>query len=172
MRLLRLAKERSGARIIFEVNPETLPPARRSFDMLDDFVAYGQLPPAFDLHCELMSLPIALGLRMADLPGPVPYLQPDEQRVKHWRQRLAALPRPLVGLAWAGRPTHHNDANRSFNLSGLAGLAIPGVSFVAIQKGPAAAQAKTPPGGMLSPPSAPRLMISTILRPFSASSTS
>lgn len=148
MRLLRLAKERSGARIIFEVNPETLPLARRSFDMVDDFVAYGQLPPAFDLHCELMSLPIALGLRMADLPGPVPYLQPDEQRVKHWRQRLAALPRPLVGLAWAGRPTHHNDANRSFNLSGLAGLAIPGVSFVAIQKGPAAAQAKTPPGGM------------------------
>jgi len=148
LRLVRLAKARSGARVILEVNPETLALARRSLDMLDGIVARGQLPPAFDVHCELMSLPMALGLELSDLPGPVPYLKPDAARVAHWRRRLAALPRPVVALAWAGRPTHPNDANRSIDLAGLAPLAASGVSFVAIQKGPAAAQASAPPAGM------------------------
>ena len=53
-----------------------------------------------------------------------------------------------MALAWAGRPTHPNNANRSLDLAGLAALAVPGVSFVSIQKGSAAAQAKTPPAGM------------------------
>jgi len=61
---------------------------------------------------------------------------------------LADLPRPLVALVWAGRPTHFNDANRSLALSELAPLALPGVTFLSIQKGPAAAQALSPPPGM------------------------
>ena len=148
LRLVRLAKQRSGARVVLEISPETMPLAQRSLDMLDAIVPYGQLPPAFDVHCELMSLPLALGLQLADLPGPVPYLKPDETRLKRWRDRLAALPRPLVALAWAGRPTHPNDANRSVDLASLAPLAAAGGSFVSIQKGPAAAQAETPPAGM------------------------
>jgi hypothetical protein len=148
MRLVRLAKERSGARIILEVNPETLNLAERSLDILDGIVPRGQLPPAFDVHCQLMSLPLALGLRLEDLPGPMPYLRPDENRLKRWRKRLAALPRPVVALAWAGRPAHPNDANRSLDLASLAPLAAAKGSFVSIQKGPAAAQANTPPAGM------------------------
>lgn len=47
-----------------------------------------------------------------------------------------------------GRPTHLNDANRSLSLSMLAPLAMPGVTFLALQKGPAEVQAATPPPGM------------------------
>ncbi|WP_328514360.1 glycosyltransferase family 9 protein, partial [Ralstonia solanacearum] len=60
----------------------------------------------------------------------------------------AALPRPLVALVWAGRPTHCNDANRSLTLARLAPLAHPGITFLSIQKGPAAAQSADPPPGM------------------------
>jgi hypothetical protein len=147
IRLVRQAQERSHARIILEVNQETLALARRSLNGLE-IVPRGQLPPAFDVHCELMSLPMALGLQLSDLPGPIPYLLPDPVLVKHWQQRLSALPRPLVALTWAGRPAHPNDANRSTSLDTFAPLAASGAHFIAIQKGPAAAQAAMPPAGM------------------------
>jgi FkbM family methyltransferase len=147
MRLVRQAKEKSGARVILEVNAETLSLARR-MEGYDDIIARGSLPPAFDFHCEMMSLPMALGLKPDDLPGPMPYLSADPQRVTHWQQRLEGLPRPLVALVWAGRPTHVNDANRSLSLDHLAPLAVPGITFVSIQKGPAETQAMSPPAGM------------------------
>jgi hypothetical protein len=148
LRLVAMAKQRSGACVVAEINAETLPLARRGRLGADDFVARGELPPDFDLHCELMGLPAVLGLQPSDLPGPIPYLLPDPDRLAKWRARLAELRRPVVALTWAGRPTHPNDANRSLSLATLAPLAMPGVSFVAIQKGRAAAQAASPPAGM------------------------
>ncbi|CAE6813202.1 hypothetical protein R75465_05491 [Paraburkholderia aspalathi] len=147
MRMVPWAKARSGARVVLEVNAEILPLAQRS-QGFDDIVARGSLPPAFDLHCEMMSLPMAMGLTLSDLPGQVPYLSADPQRCSKWRGRLADLPRPLVALVWAGRPTHFNDANRSITLAQLAPLARRNVTFLSIQKGPVATQATAPPPGM------------------------
>ncbi len=147
MRLVPRAKARSGARVVLEINAETLPLAQRSAGF-DEIVSRGTLPPAFDMHCEMMSLPMALGLKLEDLPGTMPYLSADPLRLDHWRKRLADLPRPLVALVWAGRPTHFNDANRSMSLAQLAPLAHTGATFVSIQKGPAHVQAATPPEGM------------------------
>ncbi len=148
LQLLYLTKERSQAKIILEINPETLPLAKRSLTMVDRFVPRGELPPPFDVHCELMSLPAALGLQLIDLPGPTPYLLPDPGRLVKWRKRLAGLSRPIVAVNWAGRPSHFNDANRSMALATLAPLAASKTSFVAIQKGPAADQAKAALAGM------------------------
>ena len=54
-----------------------------------------------------------------------------------------------MGIAWAGRPTHPNDRNRSLKLGAFAPLAqLAGVRFVSLQKGEAAAEAKSPPEGM------------------------
>ncbi|MNX63235.1 Beta-barrel assembly-enhancing protease [compost metagenome] len=146
IRLVSAARARSGARVVLEVHSDLLPIARRLVG--SDAFPRGQVPPPFDEHCELMSLPMAIGLRMADLPGQVGYLSADESRVAKWRQRLAGLPRPWVALAWAGRPTHSNDANRSLALADMAPLALPGITYLAIQKGPAASQAAAPPPGM------------------------
>lgn len=147
LRMVPWARSRSGARVVLQTMPEVLPLARRAGGF-DEIVARDDLPPAFDVHCEMMSLPMALGLSMADLPGQVPYLRADPERVALWRGRLGALPRPWVALVWAGRPTHQNDANRSLALSALAPLARSGASFVSLQKGDAAAQAAAPPAGM------------------------
>ncbi|MGE8658954.1 MAG: tetratricopeptide repeat protein [Achromobacter sp.] len=147
LQLVALARERSGARVILEVKEACLALARRAGGF-DDILAAGAAPPAFDCHCELMSLPLALGLRLADLPARTAYLHADPERVAHWRARLAPLPRPLVGLVWAGRPDHPRDRQRSLALAELAALAQPGVTFIGLQQGDAAAQAGTPVPGM------------------------
>lgn len=147
IRMVPWAKARSVARLILEIAPEILSLARRT-EGFDQIITRGTLPPAFDVHCEMMSLPMVMGLTFADLPGKIPYLAPDPQRLARWRRRLAKLPRPLVALVWSGRPEHHNDANRSTTLSGFAPLALPGITFLAVQKGPKAAEAKAPPLGM------------------------
>lgn len=147
LQLLTLARARSGAHIILEVKEACHALARRGGGF-DQIIIAGTVPPAFDYHCELMSLPQALGLRLADLPANTAYLRPDPVRVAHWRARLARLPRPLVGLVWAGRPTHPNDALRSLALADLAPLAQPGITFLGLQQGDAAAQAATPVPGM------------------------
>jgi hypothetical protein len=147
IRLVAAAAAKSAARIVLEVNAESLALARRGFPEFQ-IIRRGELPPPFDLHCEMMSLPMALNLQLADLPGRIPYLQPDPARRAHWQARLRDLPRPLIALAWAGRPVHPNDANRSITLAQFAPLAATGATFLAIQKGPAAAQAQTPLPGM------------------------
>lgn len=147
LRLVQQAQARSGAHVVLEVNQESYNLAR-GVSGYHQLLPRGTLPPHFDFHCELMSLPAALGLQLSDLPGQMPYLFADPARVEKWRTRLANLPRPLVGLVWAGRPTHNNDKNRSLALSDMSPLAQEGITFLALQKGPAAEQAATPPPGM------------------------
>ncbi len=147
LRMVAWARQRSGARVVLQVAAPCHMLAARAAGH-DQIIVEGSLPPPFDYHCELMSLPLALGLQMSDLPGAMPYLAADPARVDTWRQRLADLPRPLVGLVWAGRPSHANDARRSLSLAELAPLARPGISFLGLQKGPAAEQAMLAPPGM------------------------
>jgi hypothetical protein len=147
LRMVPWAHQRSGARVVLQINEEQLPFARRAGGF-DEILPRGALPPPFDLHCEMMSLPMAMNLQLTDLPGKIPYLSADAARVEHWRKRLAPLPGPRVALFWSGRPTHFNDAARSMSLEDLAPLAMPGVTFLSMQKGDKAAQTQRPPAGM------------------------
>jgi hypothetical protein len=107
-------------------------------------------PPEFDTYCSLVSLPGVLGTTLASVPDRVPYVRADDARIAAWRERLDGDRGSLrVGLVWAGNPTHEKDAERSCRLTDLAPLAqIANVTFYSLQKGDAAAQAKSPPAGM------------------------
>jgi len=100
--------------------------------------------PAFVAHCPLSSLPRLAGTRGDAIPAAIPYVRADPERVAFWAERLDALLPPQyrrIGIVWAGRPTHHNDRNRSTALASFAPLTdIPGVALVSLQKGPAQAQ--------------------------------
>jgi len=118
-------------------------------------VAHGEKLPKFDLHCPLLSLPLAFGTTLATIPAAVPYLRADLAQTEAWRRRLAALPGLRVGVAWAGgmRPfdplLRAIDLRRSMTLGQFAPLAaLPGVSLVSLQKGEPASQMRTPPAGM------------------------
>lgn len=135
-------------RVVLEVH-KPLTGLLRQLDGVAEVVAIGDPLPAHDLRCPMMSLPLALGLRRAtDIPSTVPYLRADPARVAAWRARVADLPGRRVGVVWAGNPERMRmDRRRSVTVAALAPLAaVPGVSLVSLQKGPAAGQ--LPPGMM------------------------
>ena len=91
----------------------------------------------------LSELPRLAGTRADNIPATGAYLAAEPGAVAAWRARLDAIaPRPArrVGLVWAGRPTHPNDASRSAPPESLTALArVPGVTLIGLQHGPAAA---------------------------------
>jgi Flp pilus assembly protein TadD len=96
--------------------------------------------PEYAAYCVLSGLPRLHGTRIDNVPADVPYLRADPKRVERWRARIARLlPRGhrAVGIAWAGRPTHSNDRNRSAKLRYYRPIFdVPDTAFFAIQKGP------------------------------------
>jgi hypothetical protein len=125
---------RAGANVVLEVQPE-LKGLLAGLDSVASIVARGEALPAFDLHCPLASLPLACKTEPSNVPAEIPYLRASEQRIAQWWPRLESLPQPRIALAWSGRATHRNDRNRSISLAQLEPLlAIPGASFVSIQR--------------------------------------
>ncbi|QOG22844.1 MULTISPECIES: tetratricopeptide repeat protein [Bradyrhizobium] len=138
-------------RVVLEVQRALLPllaPLLAELPGLQSIVALGDPLPTFDLHCPLLSLPRALGTTLETIPREVPYLQAAPQSAAAWRQRVGQLDGLRVGLVWAGNQTMSGDQRRSVSLDRFSELAdLPGVSFVSLQKGPAASQ--SPPTGLV-----------------------
>jgi len=136
-----------GRRVVLEVQ-RPLAALLRCLPGIEQVVAQGDPLPHFDLHCPLLSVPHRLGSTLETLPT-APYVAADPARIAAWRKRVESLEGLKVGLVWAGNPTMAADRRRSVRLDRLAPLGrIPGISFVSLQKGPAAAQAAQPPAGM------------------------
>jgi tetratricopeptide (TPR) repeat protein len=110
---------RGGAKVVCEVQGE-LRSLLSQFDCVD-VIAEGEPLPAFDVHCPLLSLPLACGTRLETIPAPVAYLAASAERLARWRDRVPR-DRPNVGFVWSGSRAHKNDANRSIPLSKLAAL--------------------------------------------------
>jgi hypothetical protein len=102
-----------------------------------------------------MCLPRLLGTTLETVPARIPYLAADRSETARWAERLSGFEGLKVGLVWAG-DTHAGrpagaaiDRRRSLRLAQLAPLAlVEGVTFISLQKGPPADQAKSPPAGM------------------------
>jgi Flp pilus assembly protein TadD len=90
--------------------------------------------PYFELHCPLLSLPLAFGTSLETVPDTVPYLSADPDNKKEWQQRLGPKRKIRVGLAWSGAPAHENDKNRSIPLRLLAPLIHDDVEYHSLQK--------------------------------------
>jgi tetratricopeptide (TPR) repeat protein len=132
----------AGLRVVMEV-PKPLVRLVRRGAGIDQVVEAGQPLPSFDLHCPMLSLPLALGTTVATIPRPTGYLSADPAQVAIWRDRLAGMGRPglRVGLSWAGNPRTHSpalaavDRRRSIDPARLAPLFdVPGVHFISLQK--------------------------------------
>ena len=130
-----------GATVVLEV-PELLARLLANLDGVSQLVVRGEPLPAFDLHCPLMSLPLAFGTRLTTVPARVPYLKSDAAKVSDWKQRLGEHRRPRVGLVWSGgfRPDQPElwslNERRNIPLARLAALRHCEVEFFALQKGP------------------------------------
>ncbi len=125
---------RAGATVVLEVEP-ALKVLFAGLASMASVHARGGPLPAYDVHCPLGSLPLALKTQSASIPAEIPYLRADEARIAKWRPKLESLPGKRVALAWAGNPAHANDRNRSIDVKLLAPvLALEGISFVSLQR--------------------------------------
>jgi tetratricopeptide (TPR) repeat protein len=111
----------------------------------------GAAPLEFDLECPLLSLPAVFGTTVETVPWPGAYLGADPELALEKRMEFPDIrseSRSLrVGLAWAGNPRYKADHNRSTRLETLLPLLLmPGITWISLQKGPAAEQLADLPG--------------------------
>jgi tetratricopeptide (TPR) repeat protein len=134
----------AGGTILLEL-PHTLLRLAANLPYIAELIAFGDPLPPFDLHCPLMSLPLAFGTELATIPAEVPYLTVPNSEKDAARAAAINLPWPSsglrVGLVWAGNPTHAKDRFRSIPFSAFAPLLdLEGVHLFSLQMGPAAEQ--------------------------------
>jgi len=146
-----------GAKVLLECVPD-LTGIIKTLDGVAELVPAGKPPPPFDLACALMSVPLWYGTTLETVPVGVPYLHAKPALVEEWRGFFKNDENFKVGIAWAGRPSHANDHNRSTTPASFAPLAqIPGVSFYSLQKDVRNRPRGSVPAGMNLIDLAPRL---------------
>jgi hypothetical protein len=111
-------------------------PLLSRLDGVHRVIARGDALPRVDLHCPLLSLPLAFQTTLATIPARVPYVAAAPERAAAWRAKLGEAQVPRIGLAWAGNPTHRNDRNRSIGAPRFAPLLRLNAAFVSLQKDP------------------------------------
>ena len=101
-------------------------------------IGWGEVPGQFDYHIPLMSLPLALGTNLDNIPAPRRYLEAEPERVAHWAKRIG--PEGFrIGVAWRGNQSVFGAEGKEFPLTALAAFSrIPGVRLISLQKDPGA----------------------------------
>jgi tetratricopeptide (TPR) repeat protein len=128
--LPRLAER--GGRVVFEAFPP-LEPLMAGLPGADQVVRRDEALPPFDLHCPLLSLPLALG-EPAPLAFTGHYLKADPGRAAAWADRLGPRRGPRVGLVASGSRTHRKDALRSIPFETLMAALPAGPEYHLLQK--------------------------------------
>jgi len=131
-RYVPLVAERA-ARVILEV-PEPLHDLMGTLQGGARIVSRGEPLPHFDMHCPLLSLPLAFNTRLETIPSATPYLGAPSQASFDWNMRLGSKNRPRIGLCWSGRSAHKNDRNRSMSLDSLLPILDFDATFVSLQQ--------------------------------------
>ena len=124
-----------GAQVVAEI-PASLLPLLRTLSSTESvtWVASGDTLPPFDVHCPLLSLPLAFETELHTIPTSTAYLHADDERLAHWKARLGKKKKKRIGLVWSGGAGHHNDHNRSLPLSDLVRHLPAHQEYVCLQK--------------------------------------
>jgi tetratricopeptide (TPR) repeat protein len=91
---------RRGAEVVIEAYPD-LAALLRTVDGVADVIEYETATP-HDLLTSMLSLPMAFGTEVQNIPAAVPYLHAPSERLAAWRDRLGPRGKPRIGLAWWG----------------------------------------------------------------------
>jgi tetratricopeptide (TPR) repeat protein len=125
-----------GARVILAVQDPLVPLLSRVSGVSECLPDSKRPLPPFDMHCPLMSLPLACEARLETIPA-ADYLPPlPAERVEAWKRRLGPHDRLRVGLVWSGNPKQGDDRNRSMPLATLTPLLGMEATFISLQKDP------------------------------------
>ncbi|WP_320169166.1 tetratricopeptide repeat protein [Maridesulfovibrio sp.] len=138
---------RAGGRVILECQSE-LKSLLKGLDGLEQILSAGDPLPEFDVQAPLMSLPRIMKHEIDSIPSECPYIKPPSQA--GFPVHVPAGTVKKVGIAWAGKPTHKNDHNRSIGIEPFLSFSrVPGVTLYSLQKGPESGQREKHSCGML-----------------------
>jgi len=134
-RYIPFIERECGATLLFAPQAKLLPLMAR-LPTGATLVDLTEALPAFDFHCPLMSLPLALRTRLETIPAAVPYLEPNAERRAVLRQEMNLQPHEsAIGISWLTSDKSTGKA-RSIPLEAmLAALAEPGRVLVDLQYG-------------------------------------
>ncbi len=139
---------KAGARVMLEV-PRPLVNLLKGLEGVDTVVQQDAKLSSFDLHCPMMSLPLAFKTSLLTIPFADRYLNADEDKIAYWDRALGARARPRVGLVWNGGFRAHQpevwavNERRNMPVQHLAALKGLDCQFISLQKGdPAEAEFK------------------------------
>ncbi|MDR3415310.1 MAG: tetratricopeptide repeat-containing glycosyltransferase family protein [Nevskia sp.] len=122
-----------GAKVVLRA-PAALIELLRTVEGVAEVVGDDAPLPAHDVHCPIMSLPMAFGTTLQTIPAGTPYLHADPARVRLWSERLGAASRLRVGLVWAGHRVAPINYSRDIPLTALRPLLALNAEFVSLQK--------------------------------------
>ncbi|WP_230952418.1 tetratricopeptide repeat protein [Burkholderia cepacia] len=93
----------------------------------------------WDWYCPLLSLPMAFGTQVDNIPADLPYFYADRRRSRKWLSKVATLKPgalPRIGVVWAGGHSGTPDDRwRSIDLDTMAPLlAWPHAHWISLQK--------------------------------------
>ena len=122
-----------GARVVAEVQP-SLKSLLESLDGVSQLVVKGEPIPHFDVHCPIMSFPLAFKTTLETIPAKIPYLAVSQTKSEKWRAKLTGTALK-VGVVWAGNPNHIQDLDRSIPLENILPiLSVKGANYFSLQK--------------------------------------
>ena len=131
-RYAAVAAER-GARVVLGVQRPLLGLLRTLHPGVT-LIEAGETPSRFDLHCPLLSLPLAFGTTIETVPNAVPYLRAEPDRAARWAATLGD-DGFKIGICWQGNP-NRAELDRDVPLSAFAPLGrMRGVRLVSLQTG-------------------------------------
>jgi tetratricopeptide (TPR) repeat protein len=119
-----------GAKVVVE-GPKRLLPLLKTLRGEYTFIETGEPLPPFDLHCPIMSLPLAFNTRLESIPADMPCLFADPDKLSAVSRESEKVPR--IGLVWSGNREHIGDATRSIALRQLEPILRLPFAFHALQ---------------------------------------
>jgi len=122
-----------GAKIILEVQ-RPLVKLLKNLEGVSQIIAKGDMLPAFDYQCPLLSLPLAFKTELNTIPPAAKNITSDNEKNSKWQTKLGEKTKPRIGLVWSGSTIHKNDHNRSLTLSELLPYLPSHIEYVCLQK--------------------------------------
>lgn len=122
-----------GARVVLQVQAP-LVPLLTTLEGPAQVIPNDAALPGFDVHCPLLSLPLAFKTDIDSIPAGIPYLHSDAAHRALWESRLGSRTRPRIGLAWSGGAKHPNDYNRNVALGKMLPVLDNRGEYVSLQK--------------------------------------
>lgn len=124
--------EAMGMTVIAQV-PSALESLMDTLPFKGFFVRKEDSLPDYDLHCPIMSLPLALGTTPDTIPT-VPYLFVDASKKAQWAHKLGTSHVKRIGFVFSGSTGYGDDKNRSIPASMFEELLKLPFEFHCLQK--------------------------------------